>query len=432
MGNDFSKGVDSAVSIITGIITGDMTGGLAGASAPWLAEQIKLHTGHLDKDGKWQTDDIAGNLIAHAILGAVVAELQGNSGLAGGAGAVAGEVAADIIRKQLYGKEVKDLTEEEKQTISALSQLASGLAVAAGGGSVGDAGAAISSSKNAVENNGENLGFDFFFSESKMKAEYNCYTDDICNNLDDNAREHAILEQSAEIQKEIIEPYKEAGELLANIENTLLDFTPIIGDAKAFAEAEDVIDYTIASVGLIPGVGDVVGKLLKEAKAALKVGDTKKASQLVQEAENKLNALDVGSANKASNTAGKGTSANINNGTTGTVWDSVKATQPNYPGSVIPKSFEMTLPNGQKVWIHGNATEHIAEYAQFKAKDYTPEAVRLSSQQQLNSLQGALNSATKNGVEYNKLITIGGWELKLAPPRQLGELPAVIHARPVK
>ena len=98
-------------------------------------------------------DGIASNLIAHAILGAVVAELQGNSALSGGAGAVAGEVAADIIRKQLYGKEVKDLTEEEKQTISALSQLASGLAVAAGGGNIGDASAAINSSKNAVENN---------------------------------------------------------------------------------------------------------------------------------------------------------------------------------------------------------------------------------------------------------------------------------------
>ena len=82
-----------------------------------------------------------------------MAELQGNSALSSGTGAVVGEVAADIIRKQLYGKEVKDLTEEEKQTISALSQLASGLAVAAGGGSVGDASAAISSSKNAVENN---------------------------------------------------------------------------------------------------------------------------------------------------------------------------------------------------------------------------------------------------------------------------------------
>ena len=144
MGNDFSKGVDSAVSIITGIITGDVAGGLAGASAPWLAEQIKLHTG----------DNEAARLIAHSILGAVVAELQGNSGLAGGAGAVVGEIAADIIRKQLYGKEVKDLTEEEKETISALSQLASGLAVAAGGGNIGDASAAISSSKNAVENNG--------------------------------------------------------------------------------------------------------------------------------------------------------------------------------------------------------------------------------------------------------------------------------------
>ena len=97
MGNDFSKGVDSAVSIITGIITGDMTGGLAGASAPWLAEQIKLHTGHMGEDGKWKTDDIAGNLIAHAILGAVVAELQGNSALSGGAGGVVGEVAADTV-----------------------------------------------------------------------------------------------------------------------------------------------------------------------------------------------------------------------------------------------------------------------------------------------------------------------------------------------
>ena len=82
-----------------------------------------------------------------------MAELQGNSALSGGAGAVAGEVAADIIRKQLYGKEVKDLTEEEKQTISALSQLATGLAIAAGGGNISDASTAIRSSKNAVENN---------------------------------------------------------------------------------------------------------------------------------------------------------------------------------------------------------------------------------------------------------------------------------------
>ena len=145
MGNDFSKGVDSAVSIITGIITGDMTGGLAGASAPWLAEQIKIQAG----------DNETARLVAHAILGAVVAELQGNSALSGGVGAVSGELASKVIINTLYGgKDASELTEEEKQTISTLSQLAAGLAVAVGGGNIGDASAAISSSKNAVENNG--------------------------------------------------------------------------------------------------------------------------------------------------------------------------------------------------------------------------------------------------------------------------------------
>ena len=154
MGNDFSKGVDSAVAIITSIITGDIAGGLAGASAPWLAEQIKLHTGHLDKDGEWVTDNLAGNLISHAILGAVVAELQGHSGLAGGAGAVAGELASKAIIGILYGdKKISELSEDEKQTVSALSQLATGLAATSIGSNFGDASAAISSSKNAVENN---------------------------------------------------------------------------------------------------------------------------------------------------------------------------------------------------------------------------------------------------------------------------------------
>ena len=83
-----------------------------------------------------------------------------------------GEVVADIIRKQLYGKEVKDITEEEKQTISALSQLAAGLAVAAGG-SVGDAGAAINSSKNAVENNNFGLAI-------VKAAEATCNGDTAC------------------------------------------------------------------------------------------------------------------------------------------------------------------------------------------------------------------------------------------------------------
>jgi len=104
-------------------------------------------------------------------------------------------------------------------------------------------------------------------------------------------------------------------------------------------------------------------------------------------------------------------------GRTGTVFDSIAATQPVYPGSAIPRSFEMALPNGQRVWVAGNATEHMAEFAQMKAVNYTPEAVRLASQQQLSSLQGAVNAATQNGITYNQVMTVGGWELKFSPPR---------------
>jgi len=112
----------------------------------------------------------------------------------------------------------------------------------------------------------------------------------------------------------------------------------------------------------------------------------------------------------------------------GTVFDSIKATQPNYPGSAIPRSFEMTLPNGQSVWVAGNATEHMAEFAQMKAVNFTPEAVRLASQAQLTSLRGAVNTATQNGIAYNRIINVGGWELKFAPSRQPGQLPSLIHA----
>nr|CUV15611.1 protein of unknown function [Ralstonia solanacearum] len=115
---------------------------------------------------------------------------------------------------------------------------------------------------------------------------------------------------------------------------------------------------------------------------------------------------------------------------TGTVWDSITATQPNYPGSVIPQSFSMSLPNGQSVWVHGNATEHLAEYAQMVANNNPPGVVRLTTQQQLASLQGAVNTATQEGVPYNQLINVGGWELKFSPPRQPGQLPALIHALP--
>ncbi|GAA5107834.1 hypothetical protein GCM10023211_09370 [Orbus sasakiae] len=143
MGNAFSKGIDAATSILTGLITGDIAGGLAGASAPYLAELIKNNA-----------PDEASRLVAHALLGATIAQLQGNSVLSGGSGALLGETAADIIRRGLYnGRNVEELSESEKDNISALAQLASGFAIALSGGNTNDIGTAVAGSKNAVENN---------------------------------------------------------------------------------------------------------------------------------------------------------------------------------------------------------------------------------------------------------------------------------------
>ncbi|WP_239452170.1 VENN motif pre-toxin domain-containing protein [Proteus sp. TJ1640] len=131
---------------VTGLLQGlagdNLAGALANASSPYLATLIKQQVSE---------DNKAANAMAHAVLGAVVAELN-NQSAAGGLGA--GELSAHVILNTLFpGKEIWELSESEKQQISALSQLASGLA---GGLTTGDMAGAITGSqagKNAIENN---------------------------------------------------------------------------------------------------------------------------------------------------------------------------------------------------------------------------------------------------------------------------------------
>jgi filamentous hemagglutinin len=117
---------------------------------------------------------------------------------------------------------------------------------------------------------------------------------------------------------------------------------------------------------------------------------------------------------------------------TGTVWDFVEEPQPVYQGSVIPKSFELTTSGGQKFWVHPNATKHIAEFAQMKAQNYVPDTVRMATQAELTSFKAAVESAIGNGINYNELMMVGGWELKFRRPRQMGALTVIIHARVIR
>ncbi|QLW75965.1 hemagglutinin repeat-containing protein [Citrobacter freundii] len=143
-GSDFQRGIQAATAALQGLAGGDAGAALAGASAPYLANIIGHDSG--------LSDDAA--LIAHAILGGAAAAMQGNSAAAGAAGAVTGELAAKAIMEAMYpDKQVSELSEAEKQTISMLASLSAGMAGALAGDSTSSAAAGAQSGKNAVENN---------------------------------------------------------------------------------------------------------------------------------------------------------------------------------------------------------------------------------------------------------------------------------------
>ncbi|MDK2632979.1 hemagglutinin repeat-containing protein [Pantoea stewartii subsp. indologenes] len=148
-GSSLQQGIQAATAAVQGLAGGDFKAALAGASAPYLAELIHKNTTTTGSDGK-QVVNTAANLMAHAVVGAVIAQAQGNSALSGASGAALGE----FIAQEMYpGIARTDLSEEQKQTISALGTLAAGLAGGLANGSASGAIAGAQAGKNALENN---------------------------------------------------------------------------------------------------------------------------------------------------------------------------------------------------------------------------------------------------------------------------------------
>ncbi|MBA8871516.1 filamentous hemagglutinin [Pantoea agglomerans] len=144
-GSSLQQGISAVTAAVQGLSGGNLAQAISGASAPYLAE--KIHELTTDANGKV---NVQANLMAHAVLGAVTSYAAGNAALAGASGAVMGE----YIAQQLYpGVKREDLSEEQRQTISALGTLAAGLAGGVVGDSTADAVAGAQAGKNAVENN---------------------------------------------------------------------------------------------------------------------------------------------------------------------------------------------------------------------------------------------------------------------------------------
>ncbi|WP_325941964.1 VENN motif pre-toxin domain-containing protein [Leclercia adecarboxylata] len=202
-GLKFGRAIQAATAAVKGAAGGDIAGALAGAAAPYVAEVIGHRSG---------LEDGIEKAAAHAVANAALAAMQGQSALAGAAGAVAGELAGSIA-KEMYGKEVAELSESQKQTISSLATIAAGIAGGLAGDGTAAAVAGAQSGKTVVENNSLNLG-NGMASTIAMNAAWNQYAVD--NNLTPEETQAGLdklakgdLPEGANITKAIVEGYQD-------------------------------------------------------------------------------------------------------------------------------------------------------------------------------------------------------------------------------
>ncbi|WP_370570028.1 VENN motif pre-toxin domain-containing protein [Serratia sp. OS31] len=144
-GSDMQRAAQAVTGVLQALAGNNLAGALASGAAPYLAREIKARVGE---------DNVTANAMAHALLGAITAQLNNQSAVAGAVGAGGGELAARVIVEIRFpGRDISSLTEGEKQEVSALSQLAAGLAGGIASDSTAGAVTASQASKNATENN---------------------------------------------------------------------------------------------------------------------------------------------------------------------------------------------------------------------------------------------------------------------------------------
>ncbi|MCU6368782.1 VENN motif pre-toxin domain-containing protein [Enterobacter quasiroggenkampii] len=149
-GQSTQRAITAATAAIQALAGGDIKAAIAGGAAPYIANAIA---------NAIPEKDLKGRVLAHAVVNAALAAASGRDAASAAAGAAVGELAGKIAVDG-FGKQVSELSEEEKQTVSALATLASGLAGGLVGDSSANAVAAAQAGKTTVENNTLSPGHD--------------------------------------------------------------------------------------------------------------------------------------------------------------------------------------------------------------------------------------------------------------------------------
>ena len=157
IGSEKGMAIRAVTAALQAAAQNDTAGSLVALASPYLNKTIhEMTAGDTAKDK-------ATNLMAHALLSAVEFQVTGKDPLTGAVAGVTGEVTAQILTQAIYNKTPNQLTANEKENISTLSQLAGGLAAALTakangttaeqGGSFLAATSGAGTAKRAVENN---------------------------------------------------------------------------------------------------------------------------------------------------------------------------------------------------------------------------------------------------------------------------------------
>ena len=216
--------IDSALNVISTALAGRPAAEVvASGLSPTVNNQIKKAT--TDAKGNVNT---ALNLTAHALWGAVEAYAGNRNVAAGAAGAAGGEAAAHFLASTLYDKSPEKLSEEEKRTVSSLSQVAAGIA----GGSLSDSsdGAIIAAktAKDSVENN--SMADDVHPSDER-KQNIEMYAKVLFNGDEDKAKEYQEGLELAEAQGQI-DSIKETADAVVNLDDTVVSLWEAISNPE--------------------------------------------------------------------------------------------------------------------------------------------------------------------------------------------------------
>ncbi|WP_412763592.1 hemagglutinin repeat-containing protein [Rodentibacter abscessus] len=274
---EHKRKVEAVTTALSLALAGKPTEAIAaGAASPYVNQAIKTLTAQSE----------TANIAAHVLWGAIEAELSGGKASTGAISAATAELGARALTQGIYQKEPSELTPEEKEQVLEITKALAG--VAAGAATKGNSAETLNAvstgsaiAKNAVENN--LFGYSPEVLNSLAQAEQ---AKQIATDV-----EKAAIEKFEKAHPELIENLKTTG----NIAGFIADLTPVVGDAKSFVEAEDGIDYALATIGIIPGA-DFVTKPLKaakvsiqKAKAAEKVGNIAEVVKHQQEAARYIN-----------------------------------------------------------------------------------------------------------------------------------------------